>query len=681
MPPFLPSSIFSMMKGRCLLCYFRRHQQSPWNHCLFLIILSLYFYEASYAFHCQRKHYSFHFFQYKNNDSFCRHLTLSSTFILHPAYVYKLRTRFLSKVSSGEEKSKTSSSLAHASPGKFINYLIPKHDKDDSFGSNHSTLNDSVIGIILPLIVVLSLAVPQPQVVGERSVVASTSSEIADDEIAENISTELISRIGTLPIIDNIPIDDMTQAINNVVDGISSSIDDLPIESIIPNGQFISDVELISNKVIDAAVSTDPVDIFSIALGEGLAGLIGALATFLVGTMFMKDSQKGNNSIRKQMPLNIQPETDFQPEEDAYLGDLEESSLNTEDFFLAPSQDSYVDYNEQSWYSTVIPSKASERRDMVKGLVTEAVADSDYFLTKSAARNLFFALGIAPAAAELASVLLATVPFEFIKLSAKKSQLRQEENRLMDALLSEQQMNQNSQNKAGKLGIWTPFDGGSNSGNLAEEREREKIIETTNIIPGNINTLDFVELFSDVLKWLEYDVLDSDYSGSLRWNEDALNPGIESAIFGMIVSVSSNLYADITYRYTTFGPEAKRIESRARTYRGWIQKYVREAISTATLFGVYSAARFPIQKFLSELLSGGIEGCTGSKDFSLCMESYLTANPAMASKEAEIRSFLVALSSFIDRVRIDLDDGNVGWTELGRSLFVQLYSLLSNMFG
>ena len=251
----------------------------------------------------------------------------------------------------------------------------------------------------------------------------------------------------------------------------------------------------------------------------------------------------------------------------------------------------------------------------------------------------------------------------------------------MDALLLDKLINQNGKSNEGNAGTWTPFDGASNSGNIEEERERVKVIETTNIIPGNVNNLDFVELFSDVLKWLEYDVLDSDYSGSLQWNDRVLNPGIESAIFGVIVSVSSNLYADITYRHTTFGPEAKRNEARSRTFQGWIQKYFREAVSTATLFGVYSAARFPIETFLSELLSGGIEGCTGSKEFSLCMETYLTANPAMASQEAEIRSFLVALSSFIDRVKIDLDDGNVGWTELGRSLIVQLYSLLSNMFG
>jgi hypothetical protein len=272
------------------------------------------------------------------------------------------------------------------------------------------------------------------------------------------------------------------------------------------------------------------------------------------------------------------------------------------------------------------------------------------------------------------------VPYEFVKLSAKKRQLRIEEDRLMDALLQEDQINKKGLSNEGKSGFWTSFDGGSTSGNIEEEWERAKVIEESTITPGNVNFLDFVELFSDVLKWLEFDVLDSDYSGSLQMNGEILNSGVESAIFGMIIAVSSNLYADITYRYTRFGPETKRLESRTRTFQGWIKKYFREAVSTATLFGVYSAARFPIEKFLSELLSGGIEGCTGSKDFSLCMETYLTANPAMASDEAEIRSFLVAVSSFIDRVRIDLDDGNVGWTELGRSLIVQLYSLLRNIF-
>jgi len=659
------------MQKRCRTSPKRRHStQRPFTKSLVLIILSFFFYETTYAFNVHRKQYSIIFVQYKYNyQQFSRQS--SPSFRSDRSLLLELS----SKVSSGEDKTEQKLVMHSDLPRKITNYLIPNHGKNDSLnGSSHSALSDSIIGIGLPFLVVLSLVIPQPEM-GTRPILTPTAIEVGNDGAAD-ISTELMSRIERLPIIDNIPINDMTEAINSVVGGISSSMDDLPIEE-----QFISEVELISNRVMDAAVSTDPVDIFSIALGEGLAGFIGALATFLVGTVIMKDNGSSNNAINRKMAVNIQAETEVALKEEEYWGDLEESSLNAEDFFLAPSKNANVDYNEQSWYSMIIPTEASERRTMVKGLVTEAVADSDYFLTKSAARNLFFAIGIPPAVAELASVLLATVPYEFVKLSAKQRQLRQEEDRLMDALLLEKQGTQRDQSKTRKSGLWTPINGGSNSGNLAEEREREKLIEKSTITPGSVNNLDFVELFSDLLKWLEFDVLDSDYSGTLRWNEQALNPGLESAIWGICVSVSSKLYADITYRYTTFGPEAKRMESRSRTYQGWIQKYLREAVTTGTLFGVYSAARFPIEKFLSELLSGGIEGCTGSKDFDLCMETYLTANPAMASQEAEIRSFLVAFSSFLDRIRIDLDDGNVGFTELGRSLFVQLYSLLSNMFG
>ena len=647
------------MQKRYRVSHRERTLHESFHQSLFLILISFPFYETTYAFNfISRSSIVF-----KNNYRYSR---------FSSSHYKKNHSMLSSKASSQKEKKKTSSpGTHHISPVNILNKLKPNHHLFFSHlnESSYSSLKNSLIGVGLPLIVVISLAIPQPEV-GDLSVLTKAAYEVADDGIAD-ISSELINRIENLPLIEKLPINDVTEAITSVVGGISSSIDELPLDRF--NGQFISEVELISNRVIDAAVSTDPVDFFSIALGEGLAGLIGAVATFLVGSIIMNDDKNNNKASNLQKPVEIKGEGIAKVEDiagdDDYYGDLEESAFNEDDFFLAPSRyNANVDYNERTWYSSAIPNKETERRDMVEGLITTAVADSDFFLTKSAAKNLFFAMGIAPALAELASVLVATVPYEFVKLTAKMRQLRQEEDRVMNALLLEKQMSQEFKNK----------DGASDP--RIEGSKLETIVDNDKRVKSMANNLDLVDLFSDLLKWLEFGVLDSDYSGSLQWNGEVLSPGIESAVFGVIVAASSNLYADITYRYTTFGPEAKRMESRSRTYRGWIKKYLRAAVSTATLFGVYSAARFPIQTFLSELLSGGIEGCTGSKDFELCMETYLTTNPAMASKEAEIRSFLVALSSFIDRVRIDLDEGNVGWTELGRSLFVQLYSLLSNMF-
>ena len=369
--------------------YYYQRSQVYFQIPIVLIILSLQqFHEASYALNFHRKHNCIGLFQYKYDCWLSREPLRSSLFILNPFNVEQLlpRGKISMKLSFGGDKSETTST-------KNANYFLQEYD-EKSLDSTHSAFNDSLIGIGIPLCVVLSLAAPQ---VGDRTVIASIASETGDDGFSESISTELISRIESLSLIDNIPIGDMTEAINNVVDGITSSIDDLPIENIIPNEKFISDVELISNKVIDAAVSTDPVDIFSIALGEGLAGLIGALATFLVGTVLMKNISN-DHSITTQPPTIIQAETKIEQEEEDYWGDLEESYINTEDFFLAPlSENASVDYEELSWYNTM--TKASERRDMVKGLVTEAVADSDYFLTKSAAKNLFLGFGIAPAVA------------------------------------------------------------------------------------------------------------------------------------------------------------------------------------------------------------------------------------------------------------------------------------------
>jgi hypothetical protein len=51
--------------------------------------------------------------------------------------------------------------------------------------------------------------------------------------------------------------------------------------------------------------------------------------------------------------------------------------------------------------------------------------------------------------------------------------------------------------------------------------------------PGNVPALDYVELFADITKWLEYDVLISNYRGILSMpNGQMLSTGWESAIFG-----------------------------------------------------------------------------------------------------------------------------------------------------
>ncbi len=87
---------------------------------------------------------------------------------------------------------------------------------------------------------------------------------------------------------------------------------------------------------------------------------------------------------------------------------------------------------------------------------------------------------------------------------------------------------------------------------------------------------------------------------------------------------------------------------------------------------MYEIARLPITRVISNFLSGGYDSCLGSDNFDLCLETYFFANPAEATPEAQIRSFVVALVNLFDRLG-DVDNLDAGI----RSLAVQLYSVIT----
>ena len=123
---------------------------------------------------------------------------------------------------------------------------------------------------------------------------------------------------------------------------------------------------------------------------------------------------------------------------------------------------------------------------------------------------------------------------------------------------------------------------------------------------------DYIELFADVTKWLEYDVLINNYRGVLSINGHMLGSSWESALFGLLSALSSQLYTDVLYIYSDLGNPIKREKTLKRTLEGWASLYSTKCLSAATLFGVYEAVRAPTSRFLSRLVSGGMQGCIGS---------------------------------------------------------------------
>ena len=94
----------------------------------------------------------------------------------------------------------------------------------------------------------------------------------------------------------------------------------------------------------------------------------------------------------------------------------------------------------------------------------------------------------------------------------------------------------------------------------------------------------------------------------------------------------------------------KREKTLNRSLDGWASVYATKCLSAATLFGVYEAVRAPTSQLFRRLLSGGVEGCIGSKDYDLCMETYLIDNPPAASFEAEYSALVDSAVNWLDNL-------------------------------
>jgi hypothetical protein len=346
--------------------------------------------------------------------------------------------------------------------------------------------------------------------------------------------------------------------------------------------------EGVADKVLDAALPKSASNMVSVALGEGLAGVIGSIALF--GLI---------------------------------------SLLN--------------------W-----------RRRIVKGassLKAEALAGGDYFLAKAAALPLLEAVGVPPFVATIASVLFATIPYEIVKFGSRQRQKIADENEALQSLLDESL----EKKKDGKFRyppirlppIRLPL--GQPASLLVESgfKEAPRLsvdLESLKPIEDGKSSFDLVDFFSDITKWLEYDILQNDFSGRLQLDGMPLFPGIEGALFGSLASLSAQIYADILYVYFGFGPEEIQAKVKARTADEWSAIYVSRIVVGATLFGVYEAVQIPLTSFISALLSGGVSGCVESQDYNMCIETYLAGNPPEeASPEAQVRALLITIVSTLYR--------------------------------
>ena len=388
-------------------------------------------------------------------------------------------------------------------------------------------------------------------------------------------------------------------------------------------------LETVSYNLVDAAFPLTGSDVVSVAVGEAIAGVVGAAASF------------GISLSTTRMPSW-------------------RSSRSSDE-----STNTTPDQQQQQQQASSATTTTSSSSTMIKA--SDAWADGDFLLTQAAALPLLASIGLSPVLLTLTSTVLALVPYEIIKVGARRREgLRREDQMLQQMLLEQQQQQQRKRAWPGGGRILLPTTSRTNAAAL---RPPEAVIPGNNkvvdlatlspVVPENKKqNLEPVETVADILKWLQFSVLTSEFGGEhlTLWQGQEQLPGfVESAILGSVAGVSSQFYSDILYAFFNFGGEAKQNMVRSRSVLDWLNLYSAKTIYFAVLFGVYQAVQAPAQEFIAVILSGGAEACYGSDDVRACIETYVSLNPPGASPEAQLRS------SFTTAVSLWNNYGVPGW--------------------
>jgi hypothetical protein len=370
------------------------------------------------------------------------------------------------------------------------------------------------------------------------------------------------------------------------------------MKALVASSEVVDDLERLTDNIIDATFPLTASDALSVAVGEGFAGVLGGLVSATLSSTMSSvlgsTFRSATSSFRTKQP------------------DVDKTAMNRMKAFATTSS-----------------------------IGNEVVASGDFFLTRAAALPLLEATGLSSSLATVASVVLATVPYEIVKYTQRQQGLMKEEDVRLQQLLEKRKSEQQQ---------WL---------NLIPRWTSPSSVDPSSLKPVLVDgetTLDFVEIFADVTKWLGYAVLVENYGGTLAWSGiTGTFPYTENFIFGAVANLSSQVYSDLLYALFAFGGEEKQLAVTSRTLAEWSSLYLSSAITGATLFGVYEASQIPAKVLTSALFSGGVEGCFGSTDYNLCVESFLFngLSPPGPSLEAQARAILTTLVSLWNRLGLD----------------------------
>eukprot|EP00536_Pseudo-nitzschia_multiseries_P005222 jgi/Psemu1/303183/fgenesh1_kg.95_\ len=407
-------------------------------------------------------------------------------------------------------------------------------------------------------------------------------------------------------------------------------------------------------KVVENTVPTTSTEVVAVTLGESIGGVIGAIISVAINFVL-----RGGGDDKR----------DERSRSESSSPDIATPNIN--------------------------------RRKQSSSLLSQGLSDGDYFIANSASYSILEAVGVPESIAKYGSIFIAAIPSQLVKIGSNLSeQRRAKEDELLNQLLREEK--QRSQKK--QFGMFSSEQTPSQTTGARSVDPKKLVplamtevataatasaLSSESAMASSVLEVDFVEVFADVTRWLEYDVLKSEYgemASSLLWmgnNHAPINnfqASITYSLLGSLAAVSSRWYADILYGRFCYGPVEKQQEVRSRSDAEWFSLYSSTAASAAALFGCYEFFQLPIGRYIQGTLAGGVEGCVGSSSFNACMQTFIDTNSPGPTPEAQLRALITNLYAVY--VRLQDIAGDTSWDDVAvlvRAWSVSFASYLANL--
>jgi hypothetical protein len=221
----------------------------------------------------------------------------------------------------------------------------------------------------------------------------------------------------------------------------------------------------VMTKVVENTVPTTSTEVVAVTLGESIGGVIGAI--FSVGINFLLRGGKSNDDSSKP-------------------SDSEDSN--------------------------------SKKSSNMSSLVSQGLSDGDYFIANSASTAFLESVGVPESVAKYSSVFIAAIPSQLVKIGSRISeQKRAKEEELLATLVRDEAQRKANRNPNALISLWKKNN----------KKKNKKVVNPKKFVPvavaaatvggavsssttettaaAAVTAIDFVEVFADVTRWLEYE--------------------------------------------------------------------------------------------------------------------------------------------------------------------------------